>query len=263
VTLTIPLSIALSGLLLRPLGVGLNTMTLRGLGIAVGLLVDAAIIMVENILHRLGGLSSADSRRERALGAAAEVARPIAFATLIVIVVFLPLFGMTGIEGRMYQPLAAVIAALILAVTLVPIAAAGLLRPVPLGSDEDVAVLRAVKRWYALALDTCLHHPGRVAVITLLVAAPVVVVGLRIGSDFMPQLDEGAFLLGSGSAASTSLSAFETTGATASRRSGRCSSTVTTAERSHSDSSRRSRRRSARRRSAGKPAPAGSPSKPP
>ena len=58
VTLTIPLSIALAGLLLRPLGVGLNTMTLGGLAIAVGLLVDAAIIMVENILHRLAGAAS-------------------------------------------------------------------------------------------------------------------------------------------------------------------------------------------------------------
>jgi len=200
VTLTIPLSIALSGLLLRPLGVGLNTMTLGGLAIAVGLLVDAAIIMVENILHRLRGASSGRARRERALGAAAEVARPIAFATLIVIVVFLPLFGMTGIEGRMYQPLAAAViaamsAALVLAVTLVPIAAAALLRPGPAGSDDDVALLRAVKRWYAPALDTCLHYPGRVALATLFVAVPVIALSLRIGSDFMPQLDEGAFLL--------------------------------------------------------------------
>ena len=81
VTLTIPLSIALAGLLLRPLGVGLNTMTLGGLAIAVGLMVDAAIIMVENILHRLSGATTARERRERALGAAVEVARPIAFAS--------------------------------------------------------------------------------------------------------------------------------------------------------------------------------------
>ena len=98
-------------LLLRPLGIGLNTMTLGGLAIAVGLLVDAAIIMVENILHRLSGATTAGERRERALAAAVEVGRPIAFATLIVIVVFLPLFGMTGIEGRMYQPLAAAVIA--------------------------------------------------------------------------------------------------------------------------------------------------------
>ena len=200
VTLTIPLSIALAGLFLHPLGIGLNTMTLGGLAIAVGLLVDAAIIMVENILHRLSGAASKRERRERALSAALEVARPIAFATLIVIVVFLPLFGMTGIEGRMYQPLAAaviaaMVAALVLALTLVPIAAAMLLRPSRAGVDEDVALLRKVKRWYAPVLDRCLRHPGVVAIVTLLIAAPAIVLGTRIGSDFMPQLDEGAFLL--------------------------------------------------------------------
>jgi heavy metal efflux system protein len=200
VTLTIPLSIALSGLLLKPLGVGLNTMTLGGLAIAVGLLVDAAIIMVENILHRVHGASTRRERRERALRAATEVARPIAFATLIVIVVFLPLFGMTGIEGRMYQPLAAAViaamaASLILAVTLVPIAAAAILRPSRASTDDDVALLRRVKQWYAPALDRCLRHPVVVAVATLLIAVPIIGVGARIGNDFMPQLDEGAFLL--------------------------------------------------------------------
>ena len=119
-------------------------MTLGGLAIAVGLLVDAAIIMVENILHRLSGATTRRERRERAVSAAVEVARPIAFATFIVIVVFLPLFGMTGIEGRMYQPLAAaviaaMIAALVLALTLVPIVAAMVLRPSRPGADEDVA----------------------------------------------------------------------------------------------------------------------------
>ena len=198
VTLTIPLSIALAGLLLKPLGIGLNTMTLGGLAIAVGLLVDAAIIMVENILHRLSGATTRRERRERALHAAAEVARPIAFATLIVIVVFLPLFGMSGIEGRMYQPLAAAViaamaAALVLALTLVPIAAALVLKPT--GADEDVALLRKVKQWYAPALDRSLRHPVFVAAVTLLIAVPTVVLGLRIGNDFMPQLDEGAFLL--------------------------------------------------------------------
>jgi cobalt-zinc-cadmium resistance protein CzcA len=200
VTLTIPLSIALAGLLLRPLGVGLNTMTLGGLAIAVGLLVDAAIIMVENILHRLGSATTRRERRDRALHAATEVARPISFATLIVIVVFLPLFGMTGVEGRMYQPLAAAViaamaAALVLAVTIVPVAAALVVKPARTGGDQDVALLRTVKRWYAPVLDRCLRHPTVVSVVTLLVAAPAIAIGLRIGSDFMPQLDEGAFLL--------------------------------------------------------------------
>lgn len=199
VTLTIPASIALSGLLLRPLGVGLNTMTLGGLAIAVGLLVDAAIIMVENILHRLRGASHAAERRARAHRAAAEVASPIAFATAIVIVVFLPLFGMSGIEGRMYQPLAgavmaAMLAALGLAVTVVPIVASRVLRA-PTGAHDDVALLRQLKQWYAPALDWSLRHPFAIATATLAILIPTAWLGTRLGSDFMPELDEGAFLL--------------------------------------------------------------------
>ena len=200
VTLTIPLSIALAGLLLKPLDVGLNTMTLGGLAIAVGLLVDAAIIMVENILHRLAGAATKTERQSRAVAAAIEVARPIVFATLIVIVVFLPLFGMSGIEGRMYQPLAAAViaamaAALLLAVTLVPVAAGTILRAPASGHDEDVALLRLIKRAYAPILDRCLRRPGTVALVTLLLGAPGVGLALVVGSDFMPALDEGAFLL--------------------------------------------------------------------
>ena len=200
VTLTIPLSIALAGLLLKPLDVGLNTMTLGGLAIAVGLLVDAAIIMVENILHRLAGATTKVERQDRAVSAAIEVARPIVFATLIVIVVFLPLFGMSGIEGRMYQPLAAAViaamaAALLLAVTLVPVAAGTFLRAPVSGHDQDVALLRVIKRAYAPLLDRCLRHPGLVAVVTILLGGPAIGLAFIVGSDFMPALDEGAFLL--------------------------------------------------------------------
>lgn len=200
VTLTIPLSMALAGLLLEPLGVGLNTMTLGGLAIAVGLLVDAAIIMVENILHRRARAQTPGGGDAEAMASATEVARPILFATLIVIVVFLPLFGMRGIEGRMYQPLAASVmsamaASLVLALTLVPVLAAFLLRRTHATPDHDVALLRVVKRAYAPALDACLRHPRWVVLVTLLVAAPVMALGARLGSDFMPALDEGAFLL--------------------------------------------------------------------
>ncbi len=200
VTLTIPLSIALAGLLLSPMNIGLNTMTLGGLAIAVGLLVDAAIIMVENILHRLQGTTTRAERQQRAVDAAVEVARPIAFATFIVIVVFLPLFGMSGIEGRMYQPLAAaviaaMIAALVLAVTVVPVVAGAWLRPAKPGAHEDVALLRWIKARYAPILDRCLRRPRTVALVTLLFAGPSLGLASIVGSDFMPQLDEGAFLL--------------------------------------------------------------------
>lgn len=200
VTLTIPLSVAISGLLLKQAGVGLNTMTLGGLAIAVGLLVDASIIVVENVVHFIQGTTTPEARREAALAGAVEVGRPIAFATLIVIAVFTPLFGMTGIEGRMYQPLAAAVvaallAALALALTLTPTASALLLRPHRAGAPDDVRVIRALKAVYAPALDWAMRRAGLVRVLALAITIPAVALGLRIGTDFMPSLDEGALLL--------------------------------------------------------------------
>jgi cobalt-zinc-cadmium resistance protein CzcA len=200
VTVTLPLSVFLAGLILKPLGVGINTMTLGGLAIAVGLLVDAAIIMAENIVHRMTVHRGEGSRKEQALRAASEVGRPIAFATLIVIAVFLPLFAMSGIEGKIYMPLAAAViaaigASLVLALTLVPVVSALLLRPRPEGKPEDVWLVRRLKQAYAPVLDTCMRRPKRVLLVAVLVTVPTIAAGLYVGSDFMPKLDEGAFLI--------------------------------------------------------------------
>jgi cobalt-zinc-cadmium resistance protein CzcA len=199
VTLTLPLSIALSGTLMRATGIGINTMTLGGLAIAVGLLVDSAIIMVENIVHRVTQHRGGD-RRAHALAAAIEVGRPIVFATLVVVAVFIPLFAMTGIEGRMYKPLAgaviaAVIAALLLSLALVPVVAAGILRPQREGMAEDVAIVRALKRLYRPVLDRALGHTALVMVITAAITVPALWLATRLGSDFVPPLDEGAILM--------------------------------------------------------------------
>ncbi len=200
VTLTIPLSLALAGVVLRQLGVGINTMTLGGLAIAVGLLVDAAIIMTENIIHRMTVLRGSGSRRDHVLGAALEVGRPIAFATMIVAAVFMPLYAMTGIEGRMYEPLAVAVMAsvgssLVLALTLVPTLAGLGLRPRAPGKPEDVAAIRQLKRIYAPLLDACMRRAGLVRLLTLALTVPAMALAFTIGTDFMPQLDEGAFLL--------------------------------------------------------------------
>ncbi len=201
VTLTIPLSIAIAGLLLKQGAVGLNSMTLGGLAIAVGLLVDASIIVVENVVHRIHGTSTPQARRRQTVEAAVEMGRPIAFATFIVIAVFLPLYGMSGIEGRMYAPLAgaviaSMIAALVLALTLTPVASALFLRPRRVaGGEDDVRIIRWVKRLYEPALDAAMRHAGLVRMLALAVTIPAVVIGLRLGADFMPALDEGALLL--------------------------------------------------------------------
>jgi cobalt-zinc-cadmium resistance protein CzcA len=209
VTLTIPVSLAIAALLLARAEIGLNTMTLGGLAIAVGLLVDAAIIVVENVLHRARETSNTAQQREAAIAASAEVGRPIAFATAIVIAVFLPLFGMTGLEGRMYVPLAAaviasMIGALFLALTVVPLVSARILGGHS-AAERDSWIIRVAKRSYAPALAWCMRHAAFVRVISLLLTVPTIVLGLHLGSDFMPELDEGALLLQTNLPAESSL----------------------------------------------------------
>lgn len=204
VTLTLPLSVAIAGLSLRQLDIGLNTMTLGGIAIAVGLLVDASIIVVENVLHRLAEsppeAMTPELRRRIALDAAAEVGRPIAFATAIVVAVFSPLFGMSGLEGRMYSPLAAAVVAclltaLVLALTLTPVASALWLRAPRPGSTGDVWLIRAIKRIYEPTLAVCMRHAVWVRIAALALTVPALWLATRIGSDFMPALDEGALMI--------------------------------------------------------------------
>ncbi len=198
VTVTIPLSIALAAIGLEQAGVGINTMTLGGLAIAVGLLVDASIIVCENVVHRLSEHPDRD-RKATAAAAAAEVGRPIAFATLIVVAVFLPLFAMGGIEGRMYRPLAAAViaamtASLVLAMTFTPVASGWLLRGAG-DAPPDNLLIRTVKRAYAPLLDVSLRHPSLVVVASLLLVVPTFFGAALVGRDFMPELDEGALLV--------------------------------------------------------------------
>jgi Cu/Ag efflux pump CusA len=206
VTITLPLSVVLAGIAMRWADVGINTMTLGGLAIAVGILVDAAIIMTENIHHHL--MTGAGERGDVLRRAAAEVGRPIAFATLIIMAVFLPLLLMTGIEGRPYRPLAltvisAMAASLILSLTLVPMLCGWWLEGGPRvdggagvdSADSDVAAIRAVKRVYVPALDWAFRHAVLVRVLSLAVTVPAFVGLLQLGTEFMPEFDEGALLV--------------------------------------------------------------------
>lgn len=194
VALTLPLSVMLAGLAFDAFGVGLNAMTLGGLAIAVGLVADAAIIMVENIAHRVG---TPDATAADGIAAANEVGRSILFAVAILVAVFLPLAALRGLEGQLYRPLAlAVIAsmlgALVLTLTIVPPIAARWLRGRP---DHDVLLLRIVKRIYRPALDFAMRHAFWVRVSTLVITVPAFLLAGRIGTEFMPEIDEGALML--------------------------------------------------------------------
>jgi cobalt-zinc-cadmium resistance protein CzcA len=180
-----------------------NLMSLGALDF--GLIVDGAVIIVENCLrrfgeaqHRLGRLLHDEERFELAAHAAAEVIRPAIFAILIITVVYVPIFALTGIEGKMFHPMALTVvialgAAMILSLTLVPAAVAMFIRGRV--AEQENAVVEAARRGYRPALQFSLRHP--LAILTA--AAVLTIVGLWsarwLGSEFIPNLDEGDFAI--------------------------------------------------------------------
>jgi len=215
VAASLPLSVLIAGLLMRQLGVGLNTMSLGGLAIAVGIMVDASIIMVENLYHRFHGhrerLGEPEEKLAVAHRAAIEVGRPIAFATLIIVAVFLPLFLMGGIEGLLFRPLAitvaaAMLVALGLSLTLTPVLGSRFLHPKPGEHAEgEVKFVAWIKRGYVPVLEWSLHHRWVVIGIAAALLIPSALGLLAVGRDFMPKLDEGTWFISTTTPAETSL----------------------------------------------------------
>jgi cobalt-zinc-cadmium resistance protein CzcA len=215
VAVSLPLSVLIAGILMRQLGVGLNTMSLGGLAIAVGIMVDASIIMVENLFHRFhqsrSNLTDPGVKRAVALKAAIEVGRPIAFATLIIVAVFLPLFLMGGIEGLLFRPLAitvaaAMLVALLLSLTLTPVLGLRFLQPKAGATAEgEVKFVAWIKRGYVPVLEWALHHRWVVIGIAVALCIPASLGLLSVGRDFMPRLDEGTWFISTITPAETSL----------------------------------------------------------
>jgi cobalt-zinc-cadmium resistance protein CzcA len=215
VAVSLPLSVLIAGVFMRHMGIGLNTMSLGGLAIAVGIMVDASIIMVENLYHRFHrsrtNLDDPGVKRTVAHKAVIEVGRPIAFATLIIIAVFLPLFLMGGIEGLLFRPLAvtvgaAMLVALLLSLTLTPVLGLRFLHPKPHdNSDGEVKFVAWIKRGYVPALEWALHHRWVVIGIAITLLIPSALGLLAVGRDFMPKLDEGTWFVSTATPAETSL----------------------------------------------------------
>lgn len=213
VALSLPLSVLIAGMLMRALKIGLNTMTLGGLAIAVGIMVDASIIMVENIYHRFfrnrDSIDDSTIKEQVAHKAAIEMGRPIAFATLIIVAVFLPLFLMGGIEGLLFRPLAitvaaAMLAALAISLTLTPILASRFLHPK--GEQEgEVRLVTWIKKLYVPALEYALANRWTVVIIAFGLLIPTAFGLLAVGRDFMPKLDEGSIFVSTITPAETSL----------------------------------------------------------
>jgi cobalt-zinc-cadmium resistance protein CzcA len=205
VLVILPLSTLGAAIPLALLGHGLNAMTLGGLAIAVGLLVDAGVIMVENLVHRLeawrshGARASGPHPRWRVLAAAAaEVAVPIVTAVAVILAVFVPLLAVPGVAGRLYAPLAVAVASamtisLVLSFTLVPVLVD---RFLPAGlSLAEPAFVRWLKRLYQPVLELALRHGLVVQLLALAIAVPSFWLATKLDSEFLPELDEGALMV--------------------------------------------------------------------
>jgi heavy metal efflux system protein len=196
VAAVIPLSMLVSFIGMATFGVSANLMSLGAIDF--GLIVDGAVVMMENFVRRLHGGCGAMKPREVIRLAAREVARPITFGIAIIIAVYLPIFTLEGLEGRMFRPMAitvcsAILGSLILALTVVPAAAALAFRkPLPEHKEKYFSIIRA--EYERLVRWVLLHRPSMVISSIILVAAALGSLAY-IGTEFMPRLDEGSLLI--------------------------------------------------------------------
>jgi len=199
VTLPLPLAVLTAFLGMRLFGITSNIMSLAGIAIAIGVLVDAAIVVTENAIRTLEqrGIDTRDRRAvaHAVLDATTLVGRPVFFSMLIILLAFLPVFALTGQEGKLFRPLAftktfAVLGATVLSVTLVPVLCVLFLRG-RVHREDDNGLMRVLRRLYEPALRGAMRRPA----LTLGGAAVLLVASLalatRIGSEFMPPLHEG------------------------------------------------------------------------
>jgi len=214
VIILLPLATLGAAIPLTLMGLGLNALTLGGLAIAVGLLVDAGVIMVENLTHRLHEIHSDDPviRRRTLIDAASEVGIPILIAVLVILAVFIPLLAIGGVAGRLYAPLAVAVGSamtlsLILSFTLVPTLVERFLPP---GTVlEEPRFVTKLKEVYRPALTWALGHGVQLLAAAGAVTALSIVLALGLGSNFLPTLDEGAYILTPNFPAETSLEAVD------------------------------------------------------
>jgi CzcA family heavy metal efflux pump len=217
ITLTaMPLSLAAAILVLRGFGATINTMTLGGMAIAIGALVDDAIIDVENVVRRLREnrakpvgeqVSSAEVVREATL----EIRTSIVFATIIIVLVFLPVFGLSGVEGRLLTPLAfayivSLLASLAVAIVVTPALSYAFLPHAPsIERGHDGWLARTLKSRFAKDLPRTLDHPFFVMATSLILLAIAVVALARVGTAFLPEFHEGSLTVQANTLPGTSL----------------------------------------------------------
>ncbi len=199
VALILPLAALSTAILMRQFDLSANLMSLGGLAIAIGMLVDAAVVIVENIVSELAHKKKTTlvPRLHLIYRAAADVALPVTTGIIVIMVVFLPLLTLQGLEGKLFSPVAITIvfalgASLVLSLTVIPVLASVLLKNV---SHKDPILVRVLDRIYTPALKFCLRFSWIPIMAALAALAITVVLYLQLGKSFMPTLDEGNIII--------------------------------------------------------------------
>jgi cobalt-zinc-cadmium resistance protein CzcA len=199
VALALPLAALFTFILMNYMGMSANLMSLGGLAIAIGMLVDAAVVVVENLITHMAHAEKAQRlpRLHVIYRATREVAAPVVSGILIIIIVFLPLLTLQGLEGKLFTPVAMTIVfalsgSLVLSLTVIPVIASYLLKEV---SHEEPWLPRQLQKYYQPALVWCLANSKKVFIGAGSLLVLTVLVFTQIGSTFMPTMDEGDIIL--------------------------------------------------------------------
>lgn len=198
VTSAIPIGILIAFILMRSIDLSANLMSLGGIAIGIGVMTDASIVMVENIYRHLAENQQKRSVIDVTLEASKEVAGPLFFSLSVVVVTFFPVFALTGTEGKLYNPMAwtksfALAGSMILAVTMIPVLCTFLLR----GKirEEQTWVVKTLNRTYQPLLKTAIAHRKLMMIFSLVIMLGSFALLPFIGTEFMPELEEGSILV--------------------------------------------------------------------
>lgn len=202
ITLTaIPLSIVVTGLVFKWFNMSINTMTLGGLAVAIGELVDDAIVDVENIFRRLKENKHAEHPKSAlrvVYEASSEVRNSIVFSTILVVLVFVPLFALGGMEGRLFTPLGvayivSILASLVVSLTVTPVLSYWLLPQAKfMGHEKDGFLVRVLKHLAGYAIRISVRHPWPILGAVAAAVAVSVITVTQLGRDFLPPFNEGS-----------------------------------------------------------------------
>ena len=199
VALALPLAALFTFIMMHFMGMSANLMSLGGLAIAIGMLVDAAVVVVENLITHLAHVEKAKRlpRLHMIYRATSEVAGSVTSGILIIIIVFLPLLTLQGLEGKLFTPVALTIvfalsASLVLSLTAIPVIASYLLKEV---SHEEPWLPRQLQKLYQPLLLICLENSKKLFVGVAVLFIITILVFTRIGSTFMPTMDEGDIIV--------------------------------------------------------------------